>query len=337
MSRTPSAHWISDSLSKRVPYTDTVHYDPYEISLGYGHQEIGHLLDIIAEPQASRPSTIKALRLLADVLPGREDEAIQLHAFEILKELILQPPNGILLHALRALQKLAVRSDIAILLTPHIPRLVEIIHPEIEVSIRVEACSLLRHMADLIGPVDQFTEGDIPILITVASSSDLCTKPFMIESFRLLSRLTNVQKVRIPIISSSELLKKIVTSILDPDLQNEALNLASNIAMDKSHRGKVALLESDILDTVTTLLKSRSVETRLAALSLIALLAVPKDGKELLSTMPDVADTLKKISSDDPDLQCRNAAKKCRIFVAEIPFGKVIMGDIVDPSKPVPK
>ena len=337
MSRTPSAHWIPDSLSKRVPYTDTLKYDPYEISLGYGHQEISHLLDILLDSLSPKANKIKSLRLLCDVLPGREDEAIQLKAFDILKPFLNQPPNGLLLHSLIALNILADTKEHASVLVPDIPRIVEIVAPEIEVPLRLAAATLLRHIAEFVGPVPEFTEGKVPTNLVVATAAKDSSKPFLVEMFYLLSRLTNIQKVRVPIISSPELLKVLRDSVPNEELRDSAILLACNIAMDKSHHGKTALLESGFLDVINLLLLSKEVSVRMSALSLISLLAVPKDGKELLSTMPDTADTLKKISDNDPDLYCRRAATKCRIFIAEIPFGKVIVGDVVDPSVPVPK
>lgn len=337
MTRTPAAHWYSDSLANRVPYTDTVHYDPYDTSIGYGHQEITHLLDILSDPMSPKANKIKSLRLLCNIMVGRQDESIQHKAFNVLKPFLNQPPNSLLLYSLIALTVLCDSKEHSMVLVPEIPRIVEIVHPDVEVPLRLEAAKLLRRMSEFVGPVDEFNEGKIPAALVDATAAKECSQDFLLEMFYLLSRLTNIQKVRVPIISSQPLMEILVKSVSNPFLRDAAVLLASNIAMDKSHHGKSALLEAGILDAVSPLLASKEVAVRMSALSLISLLAVPKDGKELLSTMPDTADLLQKISSSDPDLYCRRAATKCRIFIAEIPFGKVIVGDVVDPSIPVPK
>ncbi|KAK8894506.1 hypothetical protein M9Y10_022940 [Tritrichomonas musculus] len=340
MSRTPSAHWVPDTLRRRVPYTDkpfVEQHDPYEISLGLGHREISHLLEIIYDQQATRMDKIKALRLLNDVLPGREAEAIQLHAFDALRPLLLQQNNGLLLHTLVALNTLISTIQDAEKLSSDIPRIVEVIDPENEVPLRIAAATLLSHIAELLGPIDPFIEGDVPIKIVAAAASKYSTPPLLAELFRLLSRLTNKQKVRVPLIENKDLLKVIVKSIANPDLQMLVINLAENVAMDSGNNGKLALLDVDILDELGPLLSSPKVTVRMATISLITLLSVPKEGKERIAMERSIADTLKNISESDPDLECRRAALKCRIIVAELPFGKVIVGDIVDPSEPVRK
>lgn len=340
MSRTPSAHFVPESLRMRVPYLDppfSEQYDPHEISIGNGHREIQHLLEIIYDNQSTRISKTKALRLLADCLPGREEEAIQLNGFEVLRPLLLQQPNGILLHSIIALDKMINLAEHATTLTVDIPRIIEIINPTFEVPLRIAAASLLRHIAELVGPIEPFVEGDAPIKIVSATASKLTPKPLLLEMFMLLSKLANNQNVRVPIIESPELLDIIVKSIADDDLRDSALNLAANIAMDSSHRGKLALLNAEILDQIGPLLQSKSVHVRMATVSLISLLAVPKDGKERIAMSRDIAGALQKIAESDADLECRRAAQKCRIFVAELPFGAVIIGQVDDPSTPVPK
>ncbi|OHT14405.1 hypothetical protein TRFO_15180 [Tritrichomonas foetus] len=340
MSRTPSAHWVPDTLRRRVPYTDkpfAEQHDPYEISLGLGHREISHLLEIIYDQQATRIDKTKALRLLNDILPGREAEAIQLHAFDALRPLLLQQNNGLLLHTLIALNTLISTMYDAEQLSSDIPRIVDVVHPDNEIPLRIAAAALLRHIAELLGPIDPFIEGDVPIKLVVAAASKYSTPPLLAELFHLLSRLTNMQKVRVPLIENQDLLQVIVKSIPNPDLQMITINLAENIAMDSGHNGKLALLNVDILDELGPLLNSPKISVRIATIALITLLAVPKEGKERIAMERTIADTLKKISESDADLECRRAAYKCRVIVAELPFGKVIVGDVVDPSKPVRK
>ena len=335
MSRSPAGHYIPDSLAKRVPYTDTLRFDEYEISMGYGHQEILHLLGIVIDDVAPKAKKIKALRLLADIFPGREDEAIQLNAISVIKPFLAQQPNGLLLHSISAITALVNNADHANFIVSDIPKIVKILSPDVEPPLRLAAATLLCRIAEFVGPVNEFTQDKIPTDLVTAVAYKDSSKEFINEMFYLLSRLTNVQKVRVPIISSTELLARICKSISDPYLSDSAMILSNNIAMDKSHHGKIALLNSGIIDVINPLLRSDDKEIRMSALSLIALLAVPKDGKELLSTMPDTADLLQKISETDPDMICRDTAMKCRIFIAEIPFGKAIVGDVVDPSRPV--
>ena len=340
MSRTPSAHWVPETLNRRVPYTDKPfkqQHNPYEISLGNGHREISHLLEIIYDEVAPRIAKTKALRLLNEVLPGREAEAIQHGAFQALRPLLLQPPNGLLLHSLVCLDQLVDTMKDAQELAKDIPRIVEITHPDNEPPLRLAAATLLRHIAELIGPVKEFTEGEVPMRLVEATASPLSEKKLLLQLFDLLAKLTNVQSVREQLIGNKDALKVLVGSIKDADLRKTAVNLAENVAMDSTHRGKLALLEADVLDELGDVLAMREVSYRQSAISLISMLAVPKEGKERIAMARDIADALRNISETDADLLCRRSAYKARIIVAELPFGKVIVGDVVDPSKPVRK
>jgi hypothetical protein len=336
--RTPSAHWVSDFLNRRVPYTDRPfkeQHNPHEISLGHGHREIAHLIEIIADPKAAKAPMIQALRLLTDVLAGRQAEAIEHNAFDALHPLLKQPPGGLLLYSLVCLDTLIVTITDAQVLSPDIPQIVEIVDPKIEPPLRIAAATLLRHIADLLGPIKEFVEGDVPIKLVAATASVLTKGDLLPQLFDLLARLTNVQAVRVPIIRDQRLLEVIVGAIADPVLQAKAVNLAENIAMDSSNGGKRALLDTDILDKMPPLLVNPNVNTRIAAVSLIALLAVPKEGKERIAMSREIADALKKISESDADLYCRRSACKVWIIVAELPFGREIVGQVVDPSIPV--
>jgi hypothetical protein len=339
MAATPSAHWVSDSLNRRVPYPDKPfkeQHDPYEISLGLGHREIAHLIEIIAYLQAPKPSKIKALRLLTEVLPGRQSEALQFDPVTPLRALLRQPqPNGLVLYSLVCLDTLVDTIADAQVLAPDIPPIVDILAPNNEPPIRIAAATLLRHLADLLGPVRSFIDGNVPIKIVDAAASPLTTLELLPQLFDLLSRLTNVQDVRVPLIANQGLLEVIVRSIKDPLLQPKAVNLAENIAMDISHAGKRALLDVDILDELGPLLLDKNVNTRLAALALLSLLAVPKEGKERIAMASDICQALRVISAKDADLDCRRSAYKTRIIVAELPLGMAVLGPVVDPSLPV--
>ncbi|KAH0794611.1 Phosphoribulokinase / Uridine kinase family protein [Histomonas meleagridis] len=336
MARTPSAHWVPQSLQKRVPYTDKPfieQVDPNEISLGNGHRDISHLLEIIYDSQAPCIAKTKALRLLNDILPGRQAEAIYLDAFEALRPLLLQPPGGLLLNTLLVLNTIVDTLEAASQIIDDIPRIVEILDPQIEPPLRIASASLLHKISELLGSIPEFFEGDIPIKIVVASSSYPST-PLLMELFPLLSILTNNQTIRVPLIDNKSLLKIIIKSITDPQLQKLSINLCENIAMDNSHNGKLALLHSNILSQIGPLLKSPKIELRMSVISLLTLLAVPKEGKERIAKDQLIPSFLKNISEFDCDLHCRRAAMKCRVIVAELPFGRSVVGNVIDPSVP---
>jgi hypothetical protein len=139
------------------------------------------------------------------------------------------------------------------------------------------------------------------------------------------------------LIQETTLLTVIVKSIGIPELSAKAVNLAANIAMDSSHNGKLALLHVDILDQLCPLLLSRVPATRMSAISLISLLSVTKEGKDRIAMSLDIADALATISESDADLECRRSAYKARILVAELPRGRAIVGDLIDPSVMVRK
>lgn len=109
-------------------------------------------------------------------------------------------------------------------------------------------------------------------------------------------------------------------------LRNVALIFASNIAMDPSHRGKRALLDADILTNIVDFLKSPDTQLKSAVLSLVALLAVPKEGKNDIATDDQMPTIITDIIKNDKDEACRKAAESVRTLVCELPLGKAIMG-----------
>ena len=66
----------------------------------------------------------------------------------------------------------------------------------------------------------------------------------------------------------------------------------------------------------------------MATVSLLALLAVPAEGKERMAMARDILDKLALIAKSDPDLELRRAAQKARIIISELPFAHAIIGDI---------
>ncbi|OHS98820.1 hypothetical protein TRFO_01887 [Tritrichomonas foetus] len=301
-------------------------FDPYEATLGLRHRDIIHMLEILSEPQAPRANKIKALRLLNEVLPGRQHEAEMNGAIDILRPYLMQPPNGLLLNTLVAFNTLINTEDLAKKMLQDIPRIVEIIAPEIEPPLRREAARLLRIIAEFVGPESPFLSGAVPKGL-VAAVSDRDSQPeFLLEAYGLLSRLTNQQNIRIPLIDSNDFLTIMVRSFSKPMLRQVTIILASNIAMDPSHRGKLALLNADILPNIEEFLKSEDEKLRYAVLSLISLLGVPKEGKNDIATDEQLPDLINNIIKNDPDESCRKAADEVKILVSELPLGRAIMG-----------
>jgi hypothetical protein len=109
-------------------------------------------------------------------------------------------------------------------------------------------------------------------------------------------------------------------------LRHVALIFASNIAMDSLHRAKTALLNADILGNISEYLKSPDAKLRYAVLSLIALLAVPKEGKSDIAQDENLPTYVNQIIDSDPDESCKDAAKRVKVLVSELPAGRAIMG-----------
>ncbi|OHT07643.1 hypothetical protein TRFO_24142 [Tritrichomonas foetus] len=191
----------------------------------------------------------------------------------------------------------------------------------------------MKTIAEFLGPVTPFLTGSVPKQLVEAVSSRQSTQSFLLHAFRLLSRLTNNQSIRIPLIENIDFLTILVRSFSSSDLRQAAIICSSNIAMDPSHRGKIALLNADILLSISAFLESTDPLIRYAILSLIALLAVPKDGKHKISTDRDLPDLINRIAKDDDDESCREAASEVRVLVSELPLGKAILGgQKVDPK-----
>jgi hypothetical protein len=149
---------------------------------------------------------------------------------------------------------------------------------------------------------------------------------FIREMFGMLSRLANTAPIRLPLCTSIEFLTMLVRSLSNPFLRNAAVLLASNIAMDPTHQGKLALLSCDILPSVAPYLHSTDAHVRYSILSLLCLLAVPKDGKHIISTDRDLPDTINAIARGDDDDKCREAAAELKVLVTELALGKAIIG-----------
>lgn len=301
-------------------------YDPFDPTLGLRHRDIIHMLEILNEPQAPRASKIKALRLLDENLPGRQHEAEMYGAIDTLRSFLMQPPNGLLLNTLVCFNTLINTEDLARKMLPDIPRIVEIISPEIEPPLRIEAAKLLRIIAEFVGEESPFISGGVPKGLVTAVSDRDATPEFLREAYGLLSRLANQQNIRIPLISSEDFLTILVRSFAKPMLRQVSIILASNIAMDPSHRGKKALLDADILTNIEGFLKSDDAKLRYAILSLIALLGVPKEGKNDIATDDQLPDLINDIIKNDPDESCRKAADEVKVLVSELPLGRAIMG-----------
>lgn len=307
---------------------ETKPFDPFEPTLGLRHRDISHMLEILSNPQAPKSSKIKALRLLVEVLPGRQHEADQKGAIEILKPFLMQEPNGLLLNTLVVFNTLINTNDLALKVLDEVPRIVELVHPEMEKPIRVEAARLLRIIAEFVGPDISFQTGSVPSQLVAAVASRDCDTDFLLEGFRLMSRITNKQSIRVPLIDNNDFLLTLVRSFSNPTLREVAFNLAANIAMDPNHRGKIALLNAEILTAIEGYLASENPELRLTTLSLLSLLAVPKDGKQMIATDPDLPEIINRIARSDNDEKCKKAANGLRVLVREHPIGQAILGSL---------
>lgn len=301
-------------------------FDPFEATLGLRHRDIIHMLEILSEPQAPKANKIKALRLLNEVLPGRQHEAEANNAIEILRPYLMQPPNGLLLNTLACFNTLINTEDFARKMVQDVPRIVEIIDPEIEPPLRIEAAKLLRIIAEFVGDESHFVSGSVPKRLVAAVSDRDAPPEFLREAYGFLSRLANQQNIRIPLIGSEDFRHILVRSFSKPMLRQVSIILASNIAMDPNHRGKQALLDADILPNIEDFLKSDDAKLRYAVLSLIALLAVPKEGKNDIAKDDQLPDLINNIIQNDPDENCRKAANEVKVLVSELPIGQTIMG-----------
>ena len=310
------------------PNSQSKQLDPFEATLGLRHRDIIHMLEILKDPQASRPNKIKALRLLNEVLPGRQHEAQMHNAIAILQPFLMQPPNGLLLNSLVVFNTLINTQDMAKQILSDVPRIVEIVHPDLEPPLRREAAALLRKIAEFLGPDTVFLAGQVPSQLVAAVSSRDSEPDFLLEAYGLFSRLTNKQPIRMPLIESTDFLTILIRSLSNPKLRNISVILASNIAMDPGHRGKIALLNAEIIPALTSLLKTESNDTtlRYAILSLLALISVPKESKMEIATNQDLAELIVKIAESDCDEGCKKAAEQVRLLVSELPTGKALMG-----------
>ena len=309
---------------------ETQPWDPFEPTLGLRHRDISHLLEILSNPQAPKASKIKSLHLLIEVIPGRQHEADQKGAIDILRPFLMQEPNGLLLNTLVVFNALINTKDLAQKILDDVPRIVELVHPEMEKPIRVEAARLLRVIAEYVGPEVQFQSGSVPSQLVAAVASRDCDTDFLLEGFRLLSRITNKQNIRVPLIDNNDFLLALVRSFSNQRLREAAFNLAANIAMDPSHRGKLALLNAEILTAIEGYLTSEDAQLRLTTLSLLALLAVPKDGKQMIATDPELPEMINNIARNDSDEKCKKAALGLRVLVMEHPIGQAILGSLDD-------
>jgi hypothetical protein len=283
------------------------------------------MLEILGDAQAPKPNKIKALRLLNEVLPGRQHDADANGAIEILRPYLMQPPIGLLLNTVVAFNTLINTDDLARKMLEDVPRIVEIIAPSFEPPLRQEAARLLRIIAEFVGPEPPFLAGSVPAAFVEAVGSRESKPEFLKEAYGFLSRLTNKQNIRVPLFDSSDVLTILVRSFSDSFLLNVAIIFASNIAMDPSHRAKLALLNADILPNISEYLKSPDPKLRYSVLSLMSLLAVPKDGKHDMATDDKIPAYVNDIIDNDPDDDCKAAAKEVRVLISELPFGAAIM------------
>jgi hypothetical protein len=248
-------------------------------------------------------------------------------AIDILRPYLMQPPNGLLLNTIVAFNTLVHTEDLARKMLPDVPRIVEVIDPSIERPLRREAAKLLRIIAEFVGPEPPFLAGTVPSAFVAAVGSRESEPDFLFEAYRLLSYLANKQSIRGVLTESSDVLNMLVRSFSNASLRSVALIFASNLAMDPLHRAKGSLLNADILTNIAEYLRSPDAKLRFAVLSLIALLAVPKDGKSDIAQDENLPTYINEIIASDPDESCKEAAKRVKVLVSELPAGRAIMGE----------
>jgi hypothetical protein len=263
---------------------------------------------------------------LNEVLPGRQHEAEMHGVIDILRPYLMQPANGLLLNSLVAFNTLINTEDLARKLLQDIPQIVEVIEPSVEPPLRREAAKLLRIIAEFVGPEPPFLAGGVPSALVQAVGCRPIDAEFLVQAYGLMSRLANKQQIRVPLFESTDALTILVRSFSNPLLRNVALIFASNIAMDPSHRGKSALLNADILPNMVEYLSSPDPRLRLTVLSLLALLAVPKEGKHDIATDDALPPAILHVIDHDDDESCKKAAIGVRTLVCEYPMGRALFG-----------
>jgi hypothetical protein len=300
--------------------------DPHEAQLGLRHRDVVHMLEILGEPSAPRADKIKAFRLLKEVLPDHEQHAAQHSAVQIITPYLYNSHKGLILQAVSCLVSFVLTEDLAKALTTEVSRVLAFIDPDEELPLRLESAKLLRIIAEFTGPIREFVTEPGPSRLLRAISGRQSDTAFIDEMFGLLSRLANASPVRIPLCNSIEVMMLLVRSFSNTALRQRAIILASNIAMDHTHAAKIALLNCDIIPSISPFLEAPNADLRYSILSLLCLLAVPKEGKHKISTDRDLPDAINNIARNDEDENCREAATELRVLVTELPLGKAIMG-----------
>jgi hypothetical protein len=300
--------------------------DPYEAQLGLKHRDVIHMLELLRDSQCPRPNQLRALRLLKEVLPDHEQHAAKYDAVQVLTPYLYCSHKGLILHTVSCLVSFVLTEDLALTLSTAVSRLLEFIDPGEETPLRLETATLLRIIAEFTGPIREFvTEPGLARLLRAISGrqTDLS---FVDEMFGLLSRLANHATVRVPLCNSIEFMTLLVRSFSIVRLRQRSIILASTIAMDPSHAAKLALLNYDIVPSIAPFLEAPNAELRYSILSLLCLLAVPKEGKHKISTDRDLPDAINAIARNDENDKCRDAAAELRMLVTELPLGKAILG-----------
>jgi hypothetical protein len=300
--------------------------EPNEAQLGLKHRDIIHMLEILRNPATPRPNKLKAFRLLKEVLPDHEQHAFQHQAVPVITPYLYDSHKGLVLLAVSCLVSFVLTEDLAKSLSTEVSRLLEFIDPEEESPLRLESATLLRIIVEFTGPIREFVSEPGPSRLLRAISSRQTDVPFIHEMFGLLSRLANTAAVRTPLCGSIEFLMLLIRSFANVQLRQRSIILASTIAMDPTHSAKLALLNCDIIPSIAPFLEAPHAELRYSILSLLCLLAVPKEGKHKISTDRDLPDAINSIARNDEDDQCREAALELKVLVTELPLGKAILG-----------
>ena len=297
-----------------------------EARLGLWHRDVIHMLDILSSSNYPDNEKLVALRLLREVLPNRQQEASILNAIPILTPYLYQENTGLLLNTLAVFIIYVITVPLAKSLIPDIPQLVKLLDSNNIVPIRRDSAHLLQIIADFVGPDPAFLSDEVPQNIVNAVSFRDNNTQFLLHSFGLLQRICNSPVIRDPLINSPSFMQALVRGLSNSTLRQESILLSSNLAMDPTHKAKIALVSNGVLNCLVPFLDSLDLDLRRSSLSLITLLSVCREGKYHISTDQDLPFLIEQIAESDNDELCRKAADEIKKQVCELPLGKAIMG-----------
>lgn len=297
-----------------------------EARLGLWHRDVIHMLDILSSSNYPDNEKLVALRLLREVLPNRQQEAAIANAIQILTPYLYQANTGLLLNTLAVFIKYVITIPLAKSLLPDIPQIVKLLDSNNIVPIRRDSAHLLQIIADFVGPDPAFLSDNVPQDIVNALSFRDNNVQFLVPAFGILLRICNSPIIREPLLNSPIFMQSLIRGFSNSILRQETILLSSSLAMDPTHKAKIALVSNDVLSCLVPFLDSLDLDLRRSSLSLIALLSVPREGKHKIATDQDLPFLIEQIAESDSDELCRKAAIEIKKQVCELPLGKAILG-----------